>query len=344
MPSKARTTTGSAGASGSAGTTRAAAASPATRSAGTRTSAARSTPASATTTRSAGSGPAAARSTAARSSANGAAGSRSSTARSSTSRSAATRSSTTRATATRSSAARPAAARSGTAAPRGSAAGTITSRGVTPRRATTRPGGAAGTTPRSGSPTERATARRADASPRGTQQAPVAEDWYRLGVLDGVAGEHEAVAASIRIPFLRLNVERPHRRRGVLTGRPAPLADTGRAGARSNGESSGSDGWRLGPVELPSPSKSAYYLGLGALAALQVVEWPVVAAIAAGTWVAQHTRPEAPAAGGAPWDLLRHLGRDQGGHGRNGSNGHAGAGADTHVQNGHAPHRASADS
>lgn len=44
-------------------------------------------------------------------------------------------------------------------------------------------------------------------------------------------------------------------------------------------------------VRLPSPVQAAYYAGLGALAVTQLVEWPVAAAIAAGTYIAQHTRP-----------------------------------------------------
>jgi hypothetical protein len=47
-----------------------------------------------------------------------------------------------------------------------------------------------------------------------------------------------------------------------------------------------------GRVPLPSPVQTAYYAGLGALAVTQLVEWPVAAAIAAGTYIAQHTRPQ----------------------------------------------------
>jgi hypothetical protein len=43
---------------------------------------------------------------------------------------------------------------------------------------------------------------------------------------------------------------------------------------------------------MPSPGKTAYYAGLGVLAVVEAVEWPVAAAIAAGTYVAQHTRAE----------------------------------------------------
>jgi hypothetical protein len=52
--------------------------------------------------------------------------------------------------------------------------------------------------------------------------------------------------------------------------------------------------WHLGPIGLPRPGKTAYYLGLGALAVSEIIEWPVAATIAAGTYVAQHTRGEAP--------------------------------------------------
>lgn len=40
---------------------------------------------------------------------------------------------------------------------------------------------------------------------------------------------------------------------------------------------------------LSSPGRIAYYGGLGALAALSIVEWPVVMAIGVGTVVAQQT-------------------------------------------------------
>ncbi|OHV32430.1 hypothetical protein BCD49_29775 [Pseudofrankia sp. EUN1h] len=170
------------------------------------------------------------------------------------------------------------------------------------------------------------------------EHATAAEDWYRRGVLDAVSQEHEAVAASFRLPFLRVNLERPHRRRAPMLEPSATRGDAERAGA---------EGWRVGPLDLPSPRKTAYYLGLGALAAFEVVEWPVVAAVAAGTWVAQHTRPEAPATGAAPWDFLRHRGHGDDEHSHNGHAGTAAgaaavAGASTH--NGHARRRTSADS
>lgn len=44
---------------------------------------------------------------------------------------------------------------------------------------------------------------------------------------------------------------------------------------------------------LPSPSRLAYYTGLGMVAAFGVIDWPVAVAIGAGTWIAQRGRREA---------------------------------------------------
>jgi hypothetical protein len=79
----------------------------------------------------------------------------------------------------------------------------------------------------------------------------------------GTEERREMHSAMLRLPFLtaRFDVPQP-------SGRPM----------------------RLGPVTLPSPGKTAYYAGLGVLAVTEVIEWPVAAAIAAGTYVAQHTR------------------------------------------------------
>jgi hypothetical protein len=43
---------------------------------------------------------------------------------------------------------------------------------------------------------------------------------------------------------------------------------------------------------LPSPGQLLFYGGLGALAALEVLEWPVAAAVAAGTYVARRSRDD----------------------------------------------------
>ncbi|MDG4806944.1 hypothetical protein O7634_09290 [Micromonospora sp. WMMD1120] len=45
----------------------------------------------------------------------------------------------------------------------------------------------------------------------------------------------------------------------------------------------------LGEVAVPPPDKVAYYAGLGVLAALQVIEWPIALVITAGHLLAdQH--------------------------------------------------------
>ncbi|WP_406039441.1 hypothetical protein OG799_28580 [Micromonospora sp. NBC_00898] len=45
----------------------------------------------------------------------------------------------------------------------------------------------------------------------------------------------------------------------------------------------------LGEVAVPPPDKVAYYAGLGVLAALQVIEWPLAVVITAGHLLAdQH--------------------------------------------------------
>ncbi|MFC0864470.1 hypothetical protein ACFHYQ_19445 [Sphaerimonospora cavernae] len=43
---------------------------------------------------------------------------------------------------------------------------------------------------------------------------------------------------------------------------------------------------------LPPPERLAYYGGLGALAVLGLIDWPVAAAIGAGTLIAQRTRAQ----------------------------------------------------
>jgi hypothetical protein len=40
---------------------------------------------------------------------------------------------------------------------------------------------------------------------------------------------------------------------------------------------------------IPEPKRLLYYGGVGALAVLGILEWPVAAAAAAGVWVATHS-------------------------------------------------------
>ncbi|EFC86615.1 hypothetical protein FrEUN1fDRAFT_0300 [Parafrankia sp. EUN1f] len=55
------------------------------------------------------------------------------------------------------------------------------------------------------------------------------------------------------------------------------------------------DGRHLGPVPIPSAKMTAYYIGLGTLAAVEAIEWPIAAALAVGSYVAQRTRATATA-------------------------------------------------
>ncbi|MEV4238334.1 MULTISPECIES: hypothetical protein [unclassified Nocardia] len=44
----------------------------------------------------------------------------------------------------------------------------------------------------------------------------------------------------------------------------------------------------LGRVRIPRPEQLAYYGALGALAAAEIIEWPVVVVLAAGHWLVQN--------------------------------------------------------
>lgn len=46
----------------------------------------------------------------------------------------------------------------------------------------------------------------------------------------------------------------------------------------------------VGQVEIPPPEQLAYYGGLAALAALEIIDWPVAAVIAAGHLLASNHR------------------------------------------------------
>jgi hypothetical protein len=60
-----------------------------------------------------------------------------------------------------------------------------------------------------------------------------------------------------------------------------------------------------GPTSAPTQAggtfqKVAFYGGIAAAGALGALEWPVAVAVAAGTWVAQHTAPVAGLVTGRP--------------------------------------------
>ena len=46
----------------------------------------------------------------------------------------------------------------------------------------------------------------------------------------------------------------------------------------------------LGPIDLGPPDQLAYLVGIGALAALEIIEWPVACIIAAGHLLADQRR------------------------------------------------------
>ncbi len=46
----------------------------------------------------------------------------------------------------------------------------------------------------------------------------------------------------------------------------------------------------LGQIEIPRPEQIAYYGGLAALAALEIIDWPVAVVIAAGHLLASNHR------------------------------------------------------
>ncbi len=46
----------------------------------------------------------------------------------------------------------------------------------------------------------------------------------------------------------------------------------------------------LGQIEIPRPEQIAYYGGLAALAALEIIDWPVAVVIAAGHILASNHR------------------------------------------------------
>jgi hypothetical protein len=122
------------------------------------------------------------------------------------------------------------------------------------------------------------------------------------GSANGVRPASEAMSATIRLPFFSARVELPRHHEAPARGAAAAV----RGGGAGRGEGAGHQGWQFGPVSVPSPRKSAYYLGIGVLAGLQVLEWPVAVALAAGTWVAQHTRPDEPAIAAGHRDSARH--------------------------------------
>ena len=82
---------------------------------------------------------------------------------------------------------------------------------------------------------------------------------------------------SLNLPFLSVSVVRP------ASSRPAAGTDDSPGAAVAP--------WDAVP---PTAQKVLFYGGVAALGVAGVVEWPVVAAIAAGTWLAGRTRSGGP--------------------------------------------------
>jgi hypothetical protein len=82
------------------------------------------------------------------------------------------------------------------------------------------------------------------------------------------------------------------RARTVKTDAPAS-ADTASTSSTGNEARAWGQGITL---QLPSPQRLIYYAGLGTLAAVGVIEWPVAAAIGVGVWLSgrQQKPPSTP--------------------------------------------------
>lgn len=85
--------------------------------------------------------------------------------------------------------------------------------------------------------------------------------------------------ATINLPFVTAQVRVPQLGRPRLPHVPAPRVSRQEMGALARGAG----------AMLPAPKEMAYYAGLGALAALELIEWPVAVAIGAGTVVARQS-------------------------------------------------------
>jgi hypothetical protein len=81
---------------------------------------------------------------------------------------------------------------------------------------------------------------------------------------------------------------------GAMAEAPAP--DSAMAGSGLMWRAMTSAQWagQMVRASLPPPERLAYYSGLGALAALGILDWPVAGAIGTGVWVATRTRRSGP--------------------------------------------------
>jgi hypothetical protein len=130
-------------------------------------------------------------------------------------------------------------------------------------------------TPRAGAPHDEAH----DAGPPGREE-PVD--------VEHTPPEHgERTTMTLRLPFLTLSLTRPHQPPAHGAGEQARRRRPGTAEAQVADRGSG--------------ERLLFYTGVAALGVAGVLEWPVAAAIAAGTYIAAKTRstPPRPVPGGS---------------------------------------------
>lgn len=84
---------------------------------------------------------------------------------------------------------------------------------------------------------------------------------------------------NVNLPFVRIQVRPPDLR--------LPHIELPHVSRQDVGQAVG-----IARTFLPPPERLAYYGGLGALAVFGLIDWPVAAAIGAGTMIAQRTRAQ----------------------------------------------------
>ncbi|MBP2703802.1 hypothetical protein JOL79_08290 [Microbispora sp. RL4-1S] len=104
-------------------------------------------------------------------------------------------------------------------------------------------------------------------------------------------GQEKAAMLALNLPFLKIQVRPPEMHMPHMHMPRVHRRDVGNA-------------VDIARTFLPPPERIMYYGGLGALAALGLIEWPVAAAIGAGTMIAQRARSQSqrwsPLRGQAP--------------------------------------------
>ncbi|MCU1607222.1 MAG: hypothetical protein JWP46_3687 [Modestobacter sp.] len=97
--------------------------------------------------------------------------------------------------------------------------------------------------------------------------------------------EDDRTTMKLRLPFMTLSVTRPRTDPARGAGAQAQRGRPGTAGPQVAGSGSG--------------ERLLFYTGVAALGAAGVIEWPVAAAIAVGTYIAGKARAAPPVAGGS---------------------------------------------